>query len=284
MASYPSTPVAFPTRLPGAACDQAHWNLMSDEVAALELALMASSAQTSAFMRPRGFSPALEWGHGTPGYGCVLASGYGTCGAVYLLSEPGATASTIKTRGQKGSVLTVDAAGTFIVGAAPAASADNQVPTQQLTLTQAGVLGFPGQPRVLLQKNDATTLGVSTWTDLAWPLELSDPQAFHAAGGGGITVGAGYGGTYLISVVLGITQAGGTVGGVGLNRVSGAAPTGRLATVFHASPSWGVNFLRLETIQLLTAGDQYSIQAWQNDAATATINSASYASFVRLPV
>jgi hypothetical protein len=285
MASYPSTPVAFPTRIPGAPCDPSHWNLMSDEVAAWEAALMASSGQTQAPMRPRGYAAAIEWGHGTAGYLNVLGHGYGNCGTIYLFGEPGTTAATMKTRGYKGAAICVGADGTFVVGVVNVASADNQAPTEALHITQLGQVRYPYQPRMALEKTDAQAIPLNTWTDMTWNVDLSDNFAFHAANSASITVPAGQGGTYLVTARLSMTGAGGVPQGVAFNRVSGSAPTGRLAQCLHRTIVAGLGTsgcLHLETIQALAAGDVCTVQAWNGAAATDTTLNYTFVELTKL--
>jgi hypothetical protein len=285
MASYPQTPVAFPTRLAGAPCDPAHWNLMTDEVAAWEAALMADSSQTQAPMRPRGFATAVEWGHGTAGYGNVLGHGLGNAGAVYLLCEPGTTPGTIKTRGYKGIALYVDANGAFGLGVTNTASADNVAPVFPLTVLQNGCVSFPYQTRVGLQKTDSQAVPVNAWTDLTWNVDLMDNWAFHAAGSANIVVPAGLGGTYLITAKLAMTGGAGLFQGVAINRVSGSAPTGRLSQVLHQTLVAGLGSAgaqHIETIQTLVAGDVLTVQAWNGATAADTTQNFTFVELTKL--
>lgn len=285
MASYPQTPVAFPTRLAGTPCDPSHWNLMTDEVAEWEAALMADSSQTLAPMRPRGFVTAVEWGHGTAGYGNVLGYGYGNAGAVYLLCEPGTTPGTVKTRGYKGIVFGVDASGIFTIGVTNVASADNQAPSTALSVQQSGVVGYPFQPRMSLEKTDSQAIPVNVWTDMTWNVDLMDNWGFHTAGSASITVPAGQGGTYLITARMAMTGAAGVPQGLALNRASGSAPTGRLNQVLHRTLVAGLGTSgcqHLETIQTLVAGDVLTFQAWNGAAATDTTLNYTFCEFTRL--
>jgi hypothetical protein len=258
---------------------------MTDEVAAWEAALMADSSQTLAPMRPRGFGAAVEWGHGTAGYGNVLGYGYGNAGSIYLLCEPGTTPNTVKTRGYKGIVLSVDAGGNFSVGVTNTASADNLAPSLAFSVLQSQAYAFSYQPRMSLEKTDSQVIPVSVWTDLTWNVDLMDNFGFHATGSANITVPAGQGGTYLITARLAMTGAATLPQGLALNRASGSAPTGRLNQVLHRTIVAGLGTAgcqHLETIQTLVAGDVLTFQAWNGAAATDTTQNFTFCEFTRL--
>jgi len=282
MASYPSTPVAFPTRLIGSACHPSHWNLMTDEVAALELALMAPSAETNAAVRPRGLALALEWGHNTPGYGSVLGHGYGSCGSAYLLSGPGSNAGTVRTRGNEGSILGVDADGTFLVAVTPSNNADNQTPREALALTQAGALRMDGQGRMMLETQTGQVLPSGVWTDIGWSNELSDPQGFHNTNSVSLVIPVGMGGVYLVTLRLALAGTG--TMGLGFNRVSGSGTLGRVSSAIAPPLVAGAGTdgaIQHSLIWPLAAGDISTMQAFSNGAAD-TVQAYTYVEFVRL--
>jgi hypothetical protein len=111
------------------------------------LAGSVSLPQTNALIKTRGTTGnSIEWGHGNAGgYGSTLGyyagSGYSYVG---FHCEAGSTNNTFLTRGLKGSVFRSDANGGFIWATVPAASADNQTPSQLAALDYAGNFAVAG--------------------------------------------------------------------------------------------------------------------------------------------
>lgn len=150
MASYPTTPVVFPTRADATTIFAEHMNAVQEEIAAIEAALILTAGETNADIRLRKAGNALEWGHPTAGRQNVLASDAGTgVGFIGFNCEAGTNINTYRTRGVSGLVLK-STSGILSANYVAGANADNQAlleyfraDTQGITIPQvyAGRLG-----------------------------------------------------------------------------------------------------------------------------------------------
>ena len=151
MASYPTTPVVFPTRADATTIFAEHMNAVQEEIAAIEAALILTAGETNADIRLRKAGNALEWGHPTAGRQNVLGSEAGNGnGFVGFNCEAGTNINTYRTRGISGLVLKATS-GIFSANYVATPSADNQAlleyfraDTLGITLPQSGFTGRQG--------------------------------------------------------------------------------------------------------------------------------------------
>jgi hypothetical protein len=140
MASYPTTAVTFPLRADGQTIFSAHMNLVQEEIAAMEAALITAAGQTNAEVRIRRNGNCLEWGHVNPaGYGNMLGDEHGTGqGFIAFNGEAGTNPGLYRTRGIPATILRGEG-GVLTAGYAPLANADNQTRVEYLKVGLGGI-------------------------------------------------------------------------------------------------------------------------------------------------
>lgn len=271
MASFPTSVVVFPTRTDGTTIFAAHLNLVQDEVAAIEAALIKTAGQSSAEVRIRRNGNCLEFGHtNAAGYGSQLGSESGS-GKPFLgfNCEHGTNANTYLTRGVSGVVLRSDLAGALVVGRVATASADNQSPTDVVSVGGAGnVINSATQPRAVAFHSTTQSIADSTWTTIDLDSEDLDVGSCHdtAVNNPRLTVPAGAGGLYLVIGAVGFAANTTGIRGVRLMKNAGVnVGSGALAP--GASGAGAGTVVVATALAALNAGDYVYMDALQTSGA-----------------
>lgn len=111
----------------------------------------AASRQTNTRISSRGLVNAFEFGHSNPaGFGSTLGY-FRANGRPFLAfnAEHGTNDNTFQTRGVVGRIVMSDAAGGLLIGRAPAATADNQAFTTDVTVAADGTVTFQGRVNII---------------------------------------------------------------------------------------------------------------------------------------
>lgn len=280
MASFPTSPVVFPTRTDGTTIFAAHVNLIQDEVAAIEAALIETAGQSSANIRLRRNGNALEFGHtNAAGYGSTLGAESGT-GKPFLAfnAEHGTNANSYLTRGNLGAIIRSDLLGAIVVGHIPAASADNQSPTDVLRVGgAAGVITSATQPRAQAFHNTTQSIADSTWTTLNLNSEDFDVGACHdnVTNNPRLTVPAGGDGLYLVCGVVSFAANTTGVRGARLMKNAGAVSINCASIVPGASGAGAGSQVVTMALAPLVAGDYVYMDGFQTSGAALNAGNAA---------
>jgi hypothetical protein len=138
MASYPTTPVVFPTRADATTIFAEHMNAVQEEIAAIEAALILAAGETNADIRLRKTGNALEWGHPAAGRANVLGADVGGTGFIGMSCEAGTTPNTYRTRGVSGLVFKA-LAGILSIHYVSNPNADNQAGQEYFRADTLGI-------------------------------------------------------------------------------------------------------------------------------------------------
>lgn len=275
-ATFPTTVKVFAVRVDLTTIAASHVNDLQDEVAAIEAALIKTAGQSNAEIRLRRDGNSLEFGHtNAAGYGSMIGAESGT-GRPFVAfnAEHGTNANTYLTRGISGMVVRSDGAGALLVGRVATASADNQTPTDILSIGGAGnTISSATQPRAVAYSNVAQALNDATWTTILLELEDMDVGNCHdlAVNNPRLTVPAGGAGAYL--VIASVYFVPNTVGIRGVRIMKNGATAGSGMFMAGASGAGAGPIVVATNLLTLAAGDYVYMDALQTSGGV--LNSGS---------